>query len=312
MKKVCFQIFLVLLCFIFVFSCRSGNNSVNVENKSRTYPCSRDLKTDVAWIVLEWNGKPVYGGYGSGFLIDKEKGGFFTNKHVSDMFDALGKGSHKIFFNCEVYNAKIVKTSSLADAALVQITDTFNPLNFLDPAPFSKEKAKIGGKIIVEGFHPHPYWIRESDKEEGYKFPLTHIYKDYYNLGTKNLEKEQEVVFEKLEAVITAIDQKFKIKGQGSGIVQGLRESANLYIEIQTTKNHKFPFSGLSGTVVRNKKGETVGIFTAGPEVEYDPETKKELPDGSFLAKQVFRTAYITPIESVKDLRLYLESKRLD
>lgn len=307
MNKRSLRALLILLCFVFIFSCRPDKDNASTPQSPRNYPCPQGLKTDVAWIVLEWNGKPIYGGYGSGFLIDKEKGAFFTNKHVSDMFNALGKGSHKIFFNCEVYNAKIVRTAPFADAALVQITGSFDSSNFPDSAPFAKEKVKVGDKVVVEGYHPHSYFVRMADEEEGYKFLLVPIFKDYYNLGTKNLEKEREVVFEKLEATVTAIDQKIKVEGQGEGIVQDLRENANLYIEIKTTKDHKFPFGGLSGTVIRNEKGETIGILTAGPELEYDPETKVELPDGSFLAERVFKTVSITPIASVEDLRLYLE-----
>ena len=309
MKKRFLQIPLILLCFIFIFSCRPGKNNANTEKNPRTYPCPQGLKTDVAWIVLEWNGKPVYGGYGSGFLIDKAKGAFFTNKHVSDMFDALGKGSHKIFFNCKVYNVKIVKTSLLADAALVQITDPVGSSGLPDPAPFAKEKVKIGDEVVIEGYHLHPYFVRMSDEEEGYEFPLIPIFKNYYNLGTKNLGKEQEIVFEKLEATVTATDQKIKVEGQGEGIAQGIREDMNLYIEIKTTKDHKFPFGGLSGTAVKNKKGEIIGIFTAGPQLEFDPETKEELPDGPVSIKRVFKTALLTPIESVENLISYLDKR---
>jgi S1-C subfamily serine protease len=39
----------------------------------------QNFKTDVAWIVLEWNGQPQ--DYGSGFLVDKDRGEFYTNKH---------------------------------------------------------------------------------------------------------------------------------------------------------------------------------------------------------------------------------------
>jgi len=290
MKEWFPKAFLILINLIFVFSCRPARKNVDVEIFPKTYLCPDDLKTDVAWIILEWNGKPVYGGYGSGFLINKKTGVFLTNKHVSNVFDVLGKGSHKIFFNCKVYNAAILKTSVLADAALVRITDSFDSSDFLKPAPFAGEKAKVGDKVVVEGFHVHPYWVRKADEEEGYKFPVIPVFRDYYNLGTKNLDKEQEVVFETLEAVVVAVDRKIEIKGQGSGIIQDLRESTNLYVTIKTTKDHKFPFSGLSGTVVRNGKGETIGIFTAGPELE-----------------RVFKTAFLTPIESVENLKLYLE-----
>ncbi|OGN01348.1 MAG: hypothetical protein A3G51_00630 [Candidatus Yanofskybacteria bacterium RIFCSPLOWO2_12_FULL_43_11b] len=300
--------FLAILLF-FIFGCESPKENTGAKALHKTYPCPQSFKTDVAWIVLEWNGKPEYGGYGSGFIINKEKGAFFTNKHVSDTFDALGRGSHKILFNCGIYDAEIVKTALFADVALVRITGLFDSSGFPDPAPFAGEKTKVGDKIVVEGFHVHPYWVRKADEDAGYKFSVIPIFRDYYNLGTKNLDKEQEVVFETLEAVVVAVDEKIKVEGQGSGIMQSLRENMNLYIKIKTTKDHKFPFSGLSGTVVRNEKGETIGIFTAGPQLEYDPETKEDLPDGSFLAERVFKTAFLTPIESAENLRLYLNER---
>ncbi len=289
MKRWCWQIFLILLCFVFVSSCRPGKRSSGTDNRSKTYPCYQGLKTDVAWIVLEWNGKPVYGGYGSGFLVDKEKGAFFTNKHVSDVFNSLGKGSHKVFFNCKVYNAEIIQTAPLADAALVRITDSFSSSSFPDPAPFAKEKVRVGDKIVVEGYHPHPYFVRMADNEEGYKFPLIPIFKDYYNLGTRDLEKEKEIVFETLEAMVVAVNKKIPIGGQGSGIVQDLREDINVYIEIKTAKDHRFPFGGLSGTVARNRKGETIGIFTAGPTYELE-----------------YKMAFLTPAELVENLKSFL------
>jgi len=293
---------LVFIGLTFIVSCQRGAKNTETKSYFKTYPCLAGLKTDAAWIVLEWNGKPVYGGYGSGFLIDKEKGLFLTNKHVSDLFDLLGKGSHKIFFNCRVYNAKVIGTSVLADAALVRITDLFDFSDFPNPKPFAGEKIKVGDYVVVEGYHLHPYWVRESDEAEGYKFPVVPIFRDYYNLGTKDLDVEREVVLETLDGVVVAVNEKVKIEGQGSGITQNVRESANIYIRAKTIKNHKFEFQGLSGSVVRNRKGETIGILTASPKVEYDPGTKIKLPDGSFLAKRVFKTFLVTPISSVRDL----------
>lgn len=267
---------------------------------SKTY--LQDFKTDVAWIPLEWNGKPM--GWGSGFLVDKDRGAFFTNKHVSNEFNTVGKGSHKLFFNGKVYNTELVKTPPTVDAALIKITDEFDSSEFPESASFSGEKVKVGDRVWVEGFHVHSYSIRKADGESGYNFPVIPIFRDYYRMNTRDLDNEKEVVFEKLEARVTNINKKIEIGGQGSGIVQDMRNIVNLYIEIKTSKDHLFSFGGLSGTVVRNDKGETVGIFTAGPTEESVPV--HELEDGSVVSKIVFQTAYITPIGAAEKLKNYL------
>lgn len=295
------QIFLAATLCLLTLACNSGVEEVSSCNLAETY--NQPFKTDVAWIVLEWNCSPI--GWGSGFLTDREKGILFTNKHVSNVFNRLGRGSHKIFFNGRVYNAAIIKTDILSDAALVQITDQFNYSEFTDPAPFAQEKVKVGDKVVVEGFHIHPYQIRQSDIEDGYDFPLIPIFRDHYKSGTLNLDKEREIVFEKLEAEVSEVDKKIMVREQGTGITQVIRNTSNLYIEIKTVKDHKFSFGGLSGTVVRNTKGETIGIFTAAPRQEYD--FVDELPNGFVMLQQVFKTAYVTPIGATKNLRQYIK-----
>ena len=294
MKKTYYYGFIVIFCFLALACVPQLNKKVNCGVS--TY--SQNLKTDVAWIVLEFNCRPM--GWGSGFLVDKEKGIFRTNKHVSDMFNTLGPGSHKMFFNGKIYNVEIIKTSLLVDTALVRITDSFNSFDFPEPKKFSETKARIGDRVLIEGLHVHPYRIRESDEADGFKFAVIPIFRDIYRISALDLDKEVEVVFERLEAEVTTLDKKIEVEGQGSGTAQNLRSVSNVYIEIKTIKDHKFPFGGLSGTVVRNSKLETLGIFTAGPEQEYDPIAESQ--DGFVLLKQVHRTAYITPIEAVEDL----------
>ncbi|KKT82007.1 MAG: hypothetical protein A3B99_02130 [Candidatus Yanofskybacteria bacterium RIFCSPHIGHO2_02_FULL_44_12b] len=292
---ICFFLFLGLV------GCRPDSGS----HDERPFFFEQNFKTDVAWVVVEWNGKPYT--YGSGFLINKERGIFFTNKHVSKMFDGLGSGSQKVFFNGKIYNAVTVKTAPLSDAALVSITDRFQFSDFPEPSPVATEPVKVGDRVIVEGFHPHPHAVRKADEAAGYKFPTLNIFRGYYGLTARDLEKETEIVFERLEATISAVDKKAEISDQGSGVVQGLRNLINLHIEIKTDKDHRFSFGGLSGTVVRNKKGETIGIFTAGPEVEFDPDTKQDLPDGGFVANRVFKTGLLTPMRSVDDLVRFIK-----
>ncbi|MBI2062600.1 MAG: trypsin-like peptidase domain-containing protein [Candidatus Yanofskybacteria bacterium] len=316
MNKRVLRSFLVLLCFVFVFSCRPGKDNANIEKRYKTFPCPPILKTDAAWIVLEWNGKPRYGGYGSGFLVDKESGAFFTNKHVSDMFNMLGQGSHKIFFNCEVHDVAIVKVPPLRDAAVIKITDSFNSSNFFGPAPIATEKVKVGDKVTVEGFHPHPYVLRELNRAEGgYNELLVPIYQKYYRTKiyyggrmTSNLDDEMEIVFEKITGTIFKIGTHVNFGDDFPGIVDRARNMANTYIMVKTDKDHKFPFSGLSGEAVKNIKGETVGILTLGPkeDFEIDKEETKRNADGKTYLKKVFKTFGFTPIRSVENLKLYL------
>ena len=267
----------------------------------------QDFKTDMAWISLEWNGK-LYG-YGSGFLVDKEKGAFYTNKHVSDMFNTLGNGSHKIFFNGKVYNASIVKVLPLVDAALIKITDKFDPFEFPEPVVIATEKPDLGDLITIQGFHVHPHSIREWDKSQGFDYPIVPILDDYYHMGTKNLNKERQIVFEQLYSVVLGVDVKYDVQFDDSPqSYAGLREEVNRYIYVKTFKNHMFSFGGLSGSAARNAEGKVMGIVTRQNPKEFvvdDDQTDKM--GGYTVLKQVFTSIYITPIESVDNLREYLK-----
>ena len=290
-----------LFCLLLLIACKPPPPSeANVFRRDKIYPQS--FKSDSAWIVLERNGR-VYG-YGSGFLADKERGAFYTNKHVSDMFNTLGRDSHKIFFNGRVYNAEVVKTPPLIDAALVCIVDSFDFSEFPEPAPVSKTKTKIGDTVVIQGFHPHPFFVRTVDKAMGHEFPLVPIFRTYYDMDTRFADKEIEVVFETIPAKITELNAKLEFEVDPSDIVGGARNRSNRYIKVETLKDHLFPFGGLSGSAVRNADGEIIGILTAGPSMEFDPE-----PDEQGFLNRVFKTVYLTPIEEVEILRKYLPNK---
>ena len=295
----------VALSALFFLACGSGPTKTE---KPNTYPHPKDLQTDIAWIVIEWNGKPKYGGYGSGFLADKHSGSFYTNKHVSDMFDSLGKSSQKIFFNGKVYNLAVVKVPALRDAAIVQITDSFDSSEFPDPAPVAKEKVKKGDKVFVEGFHPHHYFFRESNRiEGGYNEKLVPIFKEYYNIDTKDLVREREVVFERISGVVVETDASVFLNQSGSSgsVVNRAREMANKYFMVKTDRDHKFSFGGLSGTAVKNIKGEIVGILTV--EKTDFKELEKDEDTGIKIVEPIFDLVGVTPIESVVSFRDYLK-----
>ena len=290
-QKKIFIFCVAVLSFLFFISCKADKKKPERRN---TY--SQEFKTDIAWVVLEWNGKPKYGGWGSAFLADKKSGTFFTNKHVSDKFDSLGKGSQKIFFNGRVYDLTVLKTPPLADVAVVKIDGPFDFSDFPEPASLAGEKVKKGDKVVVEGFHPHPYFVRKGNElEEGYNEKPLSIFKDYYNMGTKNLEKEIEIVFERIDGVVEEVDVVVPVNllDGSRGIINRTREIANRYIKIRTDKDHKFSFGGLSGTAVRNLKRETVGIFTLEFQGEFEMQKDASL-------EPVFKTTFATPIQAVK------------
>jgi len=293
---------IILIFFVLLSSCRAKTDVIPQKTDDgcgeRTVP-PQSLKTDVAWIVMEWNCKP--GGYGSGFLIDKENGAFYTNKHVVNEFDSYGKGSHKIYFNGKFYNAEIVKVPPLRDAAIIRITDEFDSSEFPEPAPIAKEKVKVGDVVIDEGFHVHPYLIVESKKGQGYDETIIPIWDKYYNLGTKNVDKRTEIVFERITGKVSKINDYADFGDRTT--VGEARDLVNTYTIVKADKDHMLSFGGLSGSVVRNTKGEIVGIFTMGPPKEF--EEGERMGDIQFL-KRVYKTFGFTPIESVADLRQYI------
>ena len=77
--KTRFKLVTLVLCIISAscnlsLSCKVDSRPTG--NSGKTY--AQNIKTDIAWIVLEWNGQPY--GYGSGFLINREEGTFYTNR----------------------------------------------------------------------------------------------------------------------------------------------------------------------------------------------------------------------------------------
>jgi len=299
LNSVILYFFCFAFLFIFLLSCRGKD--VDSHTVIKTYP--QNFKSDVAWIVSEWNGKPA--GYGSGLLVDKEHGAFYTNKHVSDMFNSYGKGSHKIFFNGKIYNAEVVKVPALRDAALVRISDNFDSSEFPEPASFSAGKIVKGQTVILEGFHPHPQSIIDSNKNEGYDEILVPIWDKHYNLGTSNYDKSIEMVYEKIAGKVISVDAVAPLGVED--IVDLARELSNTYVMVRTLKDHKFSFGGLSGTIVRNTTGEIVGMVTIEKEnFEPDTEEMNRSQDGNQYVKKVFNIIGFTPIASVANLKDYL------
>lgn len=277
-------------------------------NQTKAYP--QDFKTDIAWITVEWSRGRLYG-YGSGFLIDREKGAFYTNKHVSDLFDELGgRPIAKIFFNGRAYDAQVLKVAPLRDAAIVCLEGSFDFSLFPVPAPIASGEVKVKDKVWIEGFHVHPFWIREKHQSAlGYQEKLVPILRSYYGLGTRFLAKEREIVFEKIEGIVQVVGAKANLSPPAGepAMVTKVRNQSNTYFKIKTNQDHHFSFGGLSGTAVRNDRGEIVGIVTVEEQrFEVDPETMVQSPDGQIYVKPVFDILLVTPIETVANLKKFL------
>jgi hypothetical protein len=309
-------LFFVVVCLASTVACNPPPFEENQYKTEKRYPHPPDLITDAAWVVNEYNGRLIFdrdrniirGGYGSGFLRDKEKGLFYSNKHVTDVFGTLGGDSHKIFFNGSVYNASVLYVHELADAAIFKITDPFDASDFPDPIPFATEKLVVGDKVYLEGFHVHPYNIREANKERDIEYTMVPIMRDYYESVRIDTDHYSEVVFENIEATITEIDINLKIGSEGpSNKIDRLRGEANLFIKATTEHDHLFSFGGLSGSAVKNEAGEIVGILTAeSRKYETDPESLDPDSQSIVITKFIFNEVIITSIEELESLHSFI------
>ena len=88
--------------------------------------------------------------------------------------------------------------------------------------------------------------------------------------------------------------------------IEGGRE-AN-YILAKTARNHLFSFGGLSGSRVKNKKGEVIGIFTGETsKTEVDPKSYDHSTDSFAIKEPIFDQVLITPMELLRDLQNLME-----
>ena len=272
-------------------------NKYKAQNR---YVEKQDLVTQTAFLAMEVDGKLRYdfqgnleeGSYASGFLISKKKGLFKTAYHFAEHLGENGFDWCRLFINGRVYRAELYRALSNRDSAVIKIIDNFSETDFPEAPVFSSRKVKVGDKIFIEGYHPHPYYIRLKDQESGKKFQIIPLLKNYYQ--TVNMDKEDytEVVYEVLEAEVMAVDKSWadllrEIKDKNSSkdnLQVTLENQIQNFFVIRTEGDHLFSFGGLSGTVIKNDRGEVVGEVTAGPALQ-----KEE------------RIIWVTPIESEID-----------
>lgn len=290
----------VFLALLLLFASSCGERP---EKPKNTYPHTAPA-TPVALVVAEWNGRPHI--LASAFLVEREKGAFLTAKHFTDDLEALGGDTCRLFFNGKVFTARIAKLPPLRDAALLQISGDFDPASFPEPYKVSALEPRIGEKVFVLGLHPHPFWIREQNLKGGHGDTVIPILKNYYGMIEFDKNREMEIVSDRLEASVIEIQTKIKFGDEEDAWTE-LRNSANSYIRARTKLNHKFSFGGLSGGAVTNAAGELIGLITAEDPARLEFDENGRLEGIDFSIQIVFDTLYITPIEDLKDLYLYIQ-----
>lgn len=296
----------------------------NIYRKEGNYPSS--LNVPVALLVAEWGGKPRV--MGSAWLIDGGSGALFSAKHVTDaLIDNIvefGANECKVFLNGKVYFCIVIQVQPLQDAVVLKILGPINQapeessnsvlirqkiLSEL-PTPYkiSATKLKVGDKVFIQGFHPHPYKIMKSNMTDGLKELIVPILQTFYELREADPLRQREIVFDSLEAMVVGINDRIKIDQQGSDSGENLKFQKNEYVRVVTTRNHKFSFAGLSGGAVIkiNDQGvaEAVGIVTAEKPERLKYNKKGQL-EGKPVVEIISDTILVTPIYLAKDLYDY-------
>ncbi|MBI2674526.1 MAG: hypothetical protein HYX22_02210 [Candidatus Yanofskybacteria bacterium] len=287
----------------------------NIYRDENFFPLPGDLKNTSAFLVLEWNGRKPWI-MASGNLIDKKEGLIRTAKHFTDDFGKLGLDYCRVFLmNGKIYKATLTKVTPIRDAAIIKLIPPFSPDDFTDPLLSASEMPKFGDTVYVQGLHPHAYDIRRANKEEGFSDQVVNIFETYYGQLFKDTSQELQVVFDNLEGKRVKPDPDSIRNNPWLSVEdkKALLEFENdRYIKVLTARDHKSPFSGLSGGVALNGKGEAFGVITAQNPMRFEIDDQ-----GLFfipgigpakmgeVKKQFWDTIYITPLDSIKDLDKY-------
>lgn len=297
--------FLVALYLFVLVSACNAPSVENVYRKEGRFPGG--LNVPVAFLVSEWAGKPRI--LASGWLIDGGNGTLFSAKHFTDVFMnntiELGANECKIFLAGKVYTAIVAQVPPLRDAVVLKIIGQFNQSELPKPYKIPTTRVRVGDKVFVQGFHPHPSEVINSNMLDGLNDLIVPILKNFYELREADPSRQREVVFDNIEATVVDINFHAAVENQQTDPLGKFKFKYNEFIKVVTTRNHKFSFGGLSGGVVVkiNEKGEpeAIGIVTAESPARYE---HMKIP-GGMLVRQVVDTMDITPIYSVKDLYDY-------
>lgn len=273
------------------------------------------LNLPVAFLVSEWAGKPRI--LASGWLIEGSSGVLFSARHFSDAFVddvvELGGSECKAFMGVRVYDCLVAQVPPLRDAVDLKLKGSFDPGQLPKPYKIATEKAKVGEKLFIQGFHPHPLEITDSNRKDGLNDKLIPILKDFYEFRMADPLVQKEIVFDNLEAKVIGINERIRINSEQHDPLGNLKFEVNEYIKVVTVRNHKFSFGGLSGGVaIRLNSGgeaEAVGIVTGEKPVRFGYDKKGQVIDKTEHIA-IYDTILITPIHSVKDLYEYARTLR--
>ncbi len=272
----------------------------------------------VGFLTSEWHGQVRI--LASGWLIEGGEGTLMSAKHFSDAFMKdlldLGPSECKAFLNRKVYSCFAIRVPSVRDAVVLKLLDYGKEP--VGAYRISLSKPKIGDKLHIQGFHPHPPEIIESNLKDGFKDVQIPILKNFYELRGKQLKNTGEVVFDNLAATVIKPDPGALINNRlllPEEKRESLKYENDSYIKVLMDHDHKFSFGGLSGGVALNDSGEAVGVITAQDILRFDSEEKKskdEHHNFSIITRknQKFDIIYITPIGSVMDIVNYARLTR--
>lgn len=303
-----------LLTFLLLVAFACGPPSVeNPSRKENRFPGG--VNVPVVFLVNEWAGKPKI--LASGWLVEGSSGVIFSAKHFTDEFMGntieLGGSECKAFIAGKVYDCVVLRVPPLRDVVVMKLKGSFDPNQLPKPYKIATEKVKVGEKLFIQGFHPHPRWVSESNKKEGFHDKFVPIMKFFYEFRLVDPLAQREIVFDSLESKVIITNEHIRINSGHNDPLGDVKYKANEYIKVKTVRNHKFSFGGLSGGVaIRiNKNGdkEAVGIVTAEEAVRWDYDKKGKLIDKK-IRVSVAELILITPIESVKELYEYARTLR--
>lgn len=286
-----------LVPFFFLGICGCGDSEP--PRPACDYP--QYFKVPHVWLVLEVGGRPVI--LASGFLVGREEGVFLTARHFTDEFKNLF-GEMKVFFNCRVYDADLMRLSPIEDAALIALRKPFDPKDFPEALPISQTGAQIGDTVYAVGFHPHPYF--NDSLKYGIGRPVS-FYRDYYRLTTFDSTKLRDIVFDSLSGTVIKLGSRALIHSENNpNLFAQIQDSVARYIDVRIVNHLDLPFGGLSGGALLSKDGKVLGIITAEElRLEYDPWGNLKLPQGTlkiYSIRTVREKLNITPISAVEDL----------
>ncbi|OGN06665.1 MAG: hypothetical protein A2750_02330 [Candidatus Yanofskybacteria bacterium RIFCSPHIGHO2_01_FULL_45_42] len=299
---------LILLVCVMA-SCGPPDEETNVYRREGRFPGG--LNVPVGLLAIEWAGKVRV--LGSAWLIDGSNGALFSAKHVTDTsFNnrvTLGGRECKILLNEKAYDCAIIRAHSMRDVVVLKTIGPFNTVGLPVPYKIAETKVQVGDKVFIQGFHPHPREVSEFNEKEGFGDLIVPIYKTFYGMRFGNECRESEIVFDNIEAKVTAVDHSVKLDNLESDPSGELKYKINKYFSVTASRNHKLSFAGTSGGVVvridQNDEPEAVGIITAEKPVELQYDQSGHLISPCGIPLMTVDTIMVTPVESVMNLVEY-------